>query len=95
MSIDVRLGKETLWMDAHQMARLFGRDRTVILRHIRNIYETSELDRSATCAKNAQVAADGKLREMDLYNLDVIIGVGYIMRRGNCAGAGPKPRARN
>ncbi len=77
MSIDVRLEKETLWMDAHQMARLFGRDRSVILRHIRNIYETNELDQMATCAKNAQVAADGKLRQMDLYNLDVIIGVGY------------------
>jgi len=77
MSIDVRLEKETLWMDAHQMAGLFGRDRSVILRHIRNIYETSELDQTATCAKKAQVAADGKLREMDLYNLDVIIGVGY------------------
>jgi prophage maintenance system killer protein len=77
MSLDVRLEKETLWMDAHQMARLFGRDRSVILRHIRNIYETNELDQTATCAKNAQVAADGKLRQMDLYNLDVIIGVGY------------------
>ena len=77
MSIDVRLEKETLWMDAHQMARLFGRDRSVIVRHIRNIYETNELDPTSTCAKNAQVAADGKLRQMDLYNLDVIIGVGY------------------
>jgi prophage maintenance system killer protein len=59
------------------MARIFGRDRSVIVRHIRNIYETSELDQTSTCAKNAQVAADGKLRQMDLYNLDVIIGVGY------------------
>jgi hypothetical protein len=47
------------------------------LRHIRNIYETNELDQTSTSAKNAQVAADGKLRQMDLYNLDVIIGVGY------------------
>jgi hypothetical protein len=77
VSIDVRLEKETLWMDVHQMAGLFGRDRSMILRHIRNIYETNELDQTATCAKNAQVAADGKLRQMDLYNLDVIIGVGY------------------
>ena len=77
MSIDVRLEKETLWMDAHQMARLFGRDRSVIVRHIRKIYETNELDQTSTCAKNAQVAADGKLRQMDMYNLDVIIGVGY------------------
>jgi hypothetical protein len=84
MSIDVRLEKETLWMDAHQMARLFGRDRSVIVRHILKIYGTNELDRNSTCAKNAQVAADGRLRQMDLYNLDVIIGVGYRVnsRRG-------------
>ena len=72
MSIDVRLEKETLWMDAQHMARLFGRDRSVIVRHIRKIYETNELDQASTCAKNAQVAADGKLRQMDLYNPGVI-----------------------
>lgn len=77
VELDVRLEQETLWLDAHQMARLFDRDRSVILRHIRNIYDTNELERSSTCAKNAQVAADGKIREMDSYNLDVIIGVGY------------------
>ena len=77
VSLEVRLEEETLWLDAYQMARLFGRDRSVILRHIRNIYETNELAPTSTCAKNAQVAADGKVRQMDLYNLDVIIGVGY------------------
>ncbi len=77
ISLDVRLDKETIWLDAHQMARLFDRDRSVILRHIRNIYNTNELDSASTCAKNAQVAADGKSRQMDQYNLDVIIGVGY------------------
>lgn len=77
VSLNVRLERETLWLDAHQMAALFGRDRSVILRHIRNIYATNELDPSSTCAKNAQVAADGKVREMDCYNLDVIISVGY------------------
>jgi prophage maintenance system killer protein len=84
MSLDVRLERDTLWLDAHQMAELFDRDRSVILRHIRNIYDTNELDRASTCAKNAQVASDGKVREMDSYNLDVIIGVGYRVnsRRG-------------
>lgn len=76
-ALDVRLDKETVWLDAHQMAELFGRDRTVIVRHIRNVYQTGELERDSTCAKNAQVAADGKVRQMDLYNLDVIISVGY------------------
>ena len=59
------------------MAALFGRDRTVILRHIHNIYSTNELARKSTCAKNAQVAADGKIRQVDFYNLDMIISVGY------------------
>ena len=76
-SLTVRLEKETIWLDAHQMGMLFDRDRSVILRHIRNIYSTQELSPEATCAKIAQVAADGKTRRMDIFNLDVIIGVGY------------------
>ena len=77
VSLEVKLQGENVWLDAHQMAQLFGRDRTVIVRHIRNIYQTKELDRVSTCAKTAQVAADGKVRHMDLYNLDMIISVGY------------------
>ena len=82
--VDVRLDDNNVWLDAHQMGELFGRDRTVVLRHIRNIYATGELTPDSTCAKSAQVAADGKLRQMDLYNLDVIISVGYRVnsRRG-------------
>jgi prophage maintenance system killer protein len=76
-ALDVRLERESVWLDVHQMAELFGRDRTVIVRHIGNIYATGELQREATCAKNAQVAADGKVRQMDFYNLDMIISVGY------------------
>jgi prophage maintenance system killer protein len=76
-SVDVKLQGETVWLDAHQMAKLFGRDRTVIVRHIRNVYNTKELDSNSTCAKNAQVAADGKVRFMDFYNLDMILSVGY------------------
>ena len=75
--IKVNLDTDTIWLDSHQMAHLFGRDRTVIVRHIRNIYKTEELERETTCAKNAQVAKDGKVRQMDFYNLDVIISVGY------------------
>jgi hypothetical protein len=75
--LHVRLDHDTVWLDAHQMAVLFGRDRTVIIRHVRNIYATQELMPEATCAKNAQVAADGKVRRMDLYNLDMILSVGY------------------
>lgn len=53
-SIDVRLEKDTIWLDAHQMARLFERDRSVIVRHIRNIYKTHELPVESTCAKSSE-----------------------------------------
>jgi len=83
-AVDVRLERDNIWLDAHQMARLFERYRSVIVRHIRNVFQTRELDPSSTCAKNAQVAADGKIRQMDLYNLDIIIAVSYRVnsRRG-------------
>lgn len=59
------------------MAKLFKVDRTVVVKHIRNIYNSDELFENSTCAKIAQVAADGKVRKMNLYNLDMIISVGY------------------
>jgi prophage maintenance system killer protein len=82
--LEVRLEQETIWLDAHQMGVLFERDRSVIVKHIRNIYKNEELSPDSTCAKNAQVAADKKTRIMDLYNLDMIISVGYRVnsRRG-------------
>jgi hypothetical protein len=82
--LKVHLKDDTLWLDTHQLADLFERDRTVIVRHIRNIYDTDELGQESTCAKIAQVAKDGKIRQMDLYNLDMIISVGYRVnsRRG-------------
>jgi prophage maintenance system killer protein len=83
-TLEVRLEHETLWLDTHQMGKLFERDRSVIVRHIGNIYRTKELSPKSTCAKNAQVAADGKIRLMDFYNLDMILSVGYRVnsRRG-------------
>jgi len=66
-----------VWLDAHQMARIFDIDRTVIVKHIRNVYKTGELSKKSTCAKITQVAADEKIRKMNLYNLDMIISVGY------------------
>jgi hypothetical protein len=59
-ALDVRLERETIWLDAHKMAESFGRNRTVIVRRIHNVYATGEPRWEATCAKNAQVAADGK-----------------------------------
>ncbi len=73
IEIQVRLEKETVWLDAHQIARLFDVDRTVIVKHINNVYKSRELSEKLTCAKIAQVAADGKIRKMNLYNMDMII----------------------
>ena len=82
-SIDVKLENETVWLSKEQMAVLFDRDRTVISRHIKNIFEEGELDEKATCAKNAQVQIEGGrtvTRTFEFYNLDVIISVGYRVK---------------
>ena len=78
--IDVRLENETVWLTQAQMAELFQTDRTSIVRHINNIYKSDELDRNSTCAKIAQVQVEGKRsvkRIVPLFNLDMIISVGY------------------
>jgi prophage maintenance system killer protein len=77
VELRVRLEKDTVWLDTHQMAKVFFVDRTVLVKHIHNIYKIGELSEEATCAKIAQVASDGKVRKMNLYNLDMIISVGY------------------
>jgi prophage maintenance system killer protein len=78
--IEVKLERETLWLHQYQLAELFETDRTSILKHIKNIYETDELSEDATCAKFAQVQAEGKrsvTRQILHYNLDMILSVGY------------------
>ncbi len=75
--IEVRLSEKTVWLDAHLMACLFGVNRPAIVKHINNIYKTGELNKKSTCSILEQVAADGKIRKMHLYNLDMIISVGY------------------
>lgn len=77
IEVEVRFEDESVWLDAHQIARLFDIDRSVIVKHINNVYKSRELSEKSTCAKIAQVAADGKTRKMNLYNLDMIISVGY------------------
>ncbi len=81
--VDVRLDRETVWLTRQQMAELFGRDRSVVTRHIRNAYSEKELDPEATSAKFAQVQSEGGrsvTREVDQYNLDMIISVGYRVK---------------
>ena len=77
VELEVKLDNETVWLDSHQIAKVFDVDRTGVVRHIKNIYKTGELSHISTCAKIAQVAKDGRVREMDFYNLDMIISVGY------------------
>ncbi len=77
---DVDQNKETIWASEEQIAKLFNVDRSVINRHIRNIYRDGELEEMSTCAKNAQVRLEGNRpvsRVVKSYNLDVIISVGY------------------
>ena len=77
--LEVRMGEETVWQTQQQMAELFDKDRTVISRHIRNIYKEEELEEGITCAKFAYMGHDGlQMYEVNHYNLDVIISVGYI-----------------
>ena len=75
--IQVKLDNETVWLDAHLIAVLFSVNRPAVVKHIQNIYKTGELAQDSTCSILEQVAADGKKRKMNLYNLDVIISVGY------------------
>lgn len=86
LSVTVSPKEETVWLTVDQMSLLFDRDRTVILKHIDNIYKEGELDMVPTCAKNAQVQIEGGRkvkRETDIYNLDVIISVGYRVKSKN------------
>jgi prophage maintenance system killer protein len=79
-ALDVRLEGETLWLNLNQIAKLFERDKSVISRHLRNIYKTGELDRAATVASFATVQNEGGRqveRQIENFNLDAIISVGY------------------
>ena len=76
-SLEVRLKDETVWLSLNQIAELFDRDKSVISRHLNNTCKCGELRRKAVVAKNATTAADGKTYQVDYFNLDAIISVGY------------------
>ncbi len=79
-ALNVRLADETIWLTMQQLATVFGVDRSVIGKHIRNVYKTGELDREATWARIAQVQIEGGRhvrRTLEYYNLDIVISVGY------------------
>ena len=83
IKIDVRFEKETVWLSLDQMATLFGRDKSTISRHVKNVFEERELSLEATVANFATVQTEGNrevVRNIDYYNLDVIISVGYRVK---------------
>ena len=80
VSLDVRMDEDTVWLSLDQMAALFQRDKSTISRHIKNVFEEGELERQSVVAKYATTASDGKVYQVDHYNLDVIISVGYRVK---------------
>ena len=76
----VALENETVWLSQAQLCELFGRERSVITKHINNVFSDGELERNAVSAKFAHTAADGKTYQVDYYALDVIISVGYRVK---------------
>ncbi len=83
MSLDVKLENETVWLTLNQMASLFGRDKSVISRHIKAIFQERELTYEGSVAKNATVQTEGNrqvIRDVEFYNLNVIISVGYRVK---------------
>ena len=79
-TVEVRLERDTVWLRQEQMSQLFGRERSVITKHLRNVFAEGELEADSVCAKFAHTAADGKTYQVEHYNLDVIISVGYRVK---------------
>lgn len=75
--LDVKLEKETVWLMQKQIAELFGSERSVITKHLKNIFGNEELKENSVCAIFAHTAEDGKTYKTKFYNLDVIISVGF------------------
>lgn len=75
--VQVIIRDETLWCPQKAMAQLFGVDRTVVSKHLKNIFESAELQQDSVCAKFAHTAEDGKIYNTQFYNLDAVISVGY------------------
>ena len=78
--IQATFNRDTVWLSIDQMAELFQRDKSTISRHIKNVFDERELDKNRVVANFATTAADGKTYQVDYYNLDVIISVGYRVK---------------
>lgn len=77
MSLDVHVEPETVWLSLDQMAALFDRDKSLISRHLRNVFVSRELARKSVVAENATTATDGEIYQVEYFNLDAIISVGH------------------
>lgn len=85
LSVEVNVSPEedTVWLSLNDISELFDKNKSTISRHINNIFNEGELDKSSTVAKNATVQMEGNreiIREIDFYNLDVVISVGYRVK---------------
>ena len=80
ISVDARFDSDTVWLSLDQMAALFERDKSTVSRHIKNVFEEGELQPDPVVAKFATTASDGKVYQVEYYNLDVIISVGYRIK---------------
>lgn len=83
--LECRFQTETLWLSLNQISELFDRDKSVISKHLKNIFEDGELDREAVVANHATTASDGKTYRVDYYNLEAIFAVGYRVRSPRAA----------
>lgn len=83
VKLEVNMKDETVWLTQQQMAELFEKDRKTITRHIQNIYKDGELEENAVCSFFEHTAQDGKKYNIQYYNLDMIISVGYRVKSKN------------
>lgn len=77
IELNVSLSEETVWLSLKKISELFSRDKSVISRYLLNIFKNNEFDRTSVVANFATTAADGKTYQVDYYNLDAIISIGY------------------
>jgi hypothetical protein len=77
VKVEMYLQNETIWLSQQKMADLFAVERSVVTKHLKNIFDTQELDSNSVCAKIAHTAVDGITYNTQFYNLDAIISVGY------------------
>ncbi len=77
VNVEIYLQNETIWLNQQKIAELFGVDKTVVTKHLKNIFETKELNSDSVSAKIAHTAVEGKNYLTQFYNLDAIISVGY------------------